>query len=152
MGPLVGAMNYPGDVYFKTNYPVNQTSNLIKKFKFRMVKGVGVPWGQAPTFGPGYQPELVVPAAVREGTPSGPLNLTNQAYHKKFTVPLPSVLRYEMEVKSSAGALTDADKYLPVNYSPVMAVGFFDNATGTIYEGGAPLEYNYEMKLTYKDL
>jgi len=145
-----GSAANQGDLYFKSNYPINQNCTLLKKFKFRMVKGVGTPWGSLPGQFSGYQPAVqAVGPYITEAPPSGPLNITNQAYHKRFSIPVPSVLRYEMEVSPNPGP---ADALLPVNYAPVMGVGFFDNATGTIYTGGQPLGYNYEMKLTYKDL
>jgi len=146
-----GSVANQGELYFKSNYPINQNCTLIKKFKFRMVKGLGTPYGALPGPFSGYQP---VPQTngpyASEAPPSGPLQMQfHQAIYKRFSIPLPSVLRYEMEVSPNPGP---ADALLPVNYAPCMAIGFFDNATGPLYEGGAPVAYNYEMKLTYKDL
>ena len=151
---FTGSPLQDSDLYFVSNYPVNQNCTLIKKFKFRMVKGPGIPWGmyQQPLTLTGFQPQLAtgVPANAAE---SGPLQMSNQQFCKRFTIPVPSVLRYEFE--NLPAPPTPADAALPVNFSPVMAVGYYDNATGTIYpttDAVGPLEFNYTMKLLYKDL
>ena len=146
-----GYTTSPGMLYFKSNYPVTQNCKVLKKFKFRMVKGIGVPWGLADALRPSFQPALTTASPTAVLT-SGPLQPSNQAFTKRFSIPVPSVLRYEME-QTPSGTITNAvDLSLPINFAPVMGVGFYDNATGTSYEGGAPLGINYEMKLTYKDL
>ena len=141
-------------LYFASNFPVNQNCHLIKKFKFRMVKGPGVPWGMLnlPVTTAGFQPALAS-GAVANAPESGPFQMLPQQICKRFSVPLPSVLRYELQ--TNANGLTDADKFFPVNYAPVMAIGYYDNATGTVWpttDDVGPLSYNYTMKLTYKDL